>query len=171
MKLTSVETLLVHELKDLYSAENQLLKALPKMAKAAASAELRRALEEHLEETRGQVARLERIFERFEFSPRGKKCRAMEALIEEGKELIEGEGEPEVIDAALIAAAQKVEHYEIAAYGCARTFARLHGDEEAARLLHETLQEESRADAKLTRLAEGMVNLRAAEASGVEAGV
>ncbi len=164
MKLESLRELLVDELKDLYSAENQLLKALPKMAKAAASPELKAAFEEHLEETKGQVDRLVTIFEQLEGSPKGKKCKAMEGLVEEGSEFIEAEGEDSVKDAALICAAQKVEHYEIASYGCARTFATLLGLDEVADLLQETLDEEGNADKKLTELAETVINVEAATA-------
>jgi ferritin-like metal-binding protein YciE len=164
MKLESLRELLVDELKDLYSAENQLVKALPKMAKAAASPELKAAFEEHLEETKGQVDRLVTIFEQLEGSPKGKKCKAMEGLIEEGSEVIEAEGEDSVKDAALICAAQKVEHYEMAGYGCARTFATLLGLDEVADLLQETLDEEGNADKKLTELAETVINVEAATA-------
>jgi ferritin-like metal-binding protein YciE len=164
MKLESLRELLVDELKDLYSAENQLVKALPKMAKAAASPELKAAFEEHLEETKGQVDRLVTIFEQLEGSPKGKKCKAMEGLIEEGSEFIEADGEDSVKDAALICAAQKVEHYEIASYGCARTFATLLGLDEVAELLQETLDEEGNADKKLTELAETAINVEAATA-------
>ena len=153
MSLDSLHTLLVTELKDLYSAETQLTKALPKMAKAACTAELRTAIEEHLAETEKQVERLETIFEQLEASPKGKKCKAMAGLIEEGKEVIDEDGEDSVKDAALIGAAQKVEHYEIAGYGTARTFAQLLGLDEIANLLQETLDEESAADEKLTELA------------------
>ena len=128
MKLESLQDLYVEELKDLYSAENQLLKALPKMAKAASSPVLRTAFEDHLEETRGQVERLESIFKKLDANPKGKKCKAMEGLIEEGNEVMTEEAEPAVRDAALIAAAQRVEHYEMAGYGCVRTYARLLGD-------------------------------------------
>ncbi len=162
MKLESLHDLYVDELKDLYSAENQLLKALPKMAKAASTEELRTAFKEHLEETRGQVQRLERIFEELDARPKGKKCKAMEGLIEEGKEIMSEDIEPNVLDAALIAAAQRVEHYEIASYGCARTYARLLGYDEAAELLQETLDEEAAADKKLTELAESTINVEAA---------
>jgi ferritin-like metal-binding protein YciE len=161
MTLGSLHDLLVDELKDLYSAESQLVKALPKMAKAASAPELRQGFEEHLEQTKGQVERLEQIFERMEISPRGKKCKAMEGLIEEGKELLKQDAEPTVKDAALIGAAQKVEHYEIAAYGTARTHASLLGDDEAANLLQETLDEEAEADKKLTQLAESVINVDA----------
>jgi ferritin-like metal-binding protein YciE len=164
MKLESLRELLVDELKDLYSAENQLVKALPKMAKAAASSELKAAFEEHLEETKGQVDRLVTIFEQLEGSPKGKKCKAMEGLIEEGSEFIDADGEDSVKDAALICAAQKVEHYEIASYGCARTFATLLGLDEVAELLQETLDEEGNADKKLTELAETVINVEAATA-------
>ncbi len=161
MALDSLHELLVNELKDLYSAENQLLKALPKMAKAAESEELRAAFEEHLEVTQGQVERLDAVFEQLEASPRGKKCKAMEGLIEEGKEVIDEDGAPPVKDAALIAAAQRVEHYEIAGYGCVRTYARLLGYDEAADLLQQTLDEEAEADEKLTQLAESVINIEA----------
>lgn len=164
MKLNSLQELLVDELKDLYSAENQLLKALPKMAKAASHADLKAAFEDHLEETKGQVERLEMIFEKLEGSPKGKKCKAMEGLIEEGSEVIEAEGEESVKDAALICAAQKVEHYEMAGYGCARTFAQLLGLDEVADLLQETLDEEGNADKKLTELAETTINVEASAA-------
>jgi ferritin-like metal-binding protein YciE len=157
MQLGSLHDLYVDELKDLYNAENQLLKALPKMAKAASAPELRTAFEGHLEETKEQVRRLEKIFKRLEASPKGKKCKAMEGLIEEGKEVMD-DAHPPVLDAALIAAAQRVEHYEMAGYGCVRTFARLLGYEDAAELLQETLDEEGAADKKLTELAETIIN-------------
>jgi ferritin-like metal-binding protein YciE len=164
MSLDSLHDLYVDELKDLYNAENQLLKALPKMAKNASAPELKAAFEEHLEVTRTQVERLERIFKGLGASPRGKKCQAMEGLVEEGKELIEEGGEPAVLDAALISAAQKVEHYEMAGYGCVRTYARLLGYGDAAALLQETLDEEGEADKKLTELAETVINVEAEEA-------
>ena len=164
MKLESLQDLLLHELKDLYSAETQIVKALPKMAKAASSDELRTAFEEHLEETKKQVERLEQIFERLGTSGRGKKCKGMEGLLEEGKEIIDEDGEDMVKDAALISAAQHVEHYEIAGYGCARTFASLLGQEEIAELLQETLDEEAAADKKLTEIAESAINVEAAHA-------
>ena len=164
MKLESLQELLVDELKDLYSAESQLVKALPKMAKAASSPELKAAFEEHLEETKGQVERLVTIFTQLDGSPKGKKCKAMEGLLEEGSEVIEAEGDDSVKDAALICAAQKVEHYEMAGYGCARTFATLLGLDEVADLLQETLDEEGNADKKLTELAETVINVEAAAA-------
>lgn len=165
MKLKTLDALLVDMLKDLYSAESQLVKALPKMAKAAQAEDLKNAFTAHLEETRGQVARLDTIFEQLEVSPRGKKCKAMEGLIEEGKELIEEDAEPSVKDAGLIGAAQKVEHYEIAGYGTARTIAELLGHNDIAKLLQETLDEEGMADKKLTDLAESVINIEA-EAAG-----
>lgn len=166
MKLNSVQDLLIHELKDLYSAENQLVKALPKMAKAATSESLAAAFEKHLEVTRGQVERLDTIFESLEASPRGKKCAAMEGLIEEAQELLKEDAAPEVLDAALIGAAQKVEHYEIASYGTARTLASLLGLNKVAKLLQATLDEESATDEELTALAESEVNVEASQVEG-----
>lgn len=154
----------MEELKDLYSAESQLLTPLPKMAKAASAPQLNKAFKDHLKETEGQVRRLETIFEKLGTSPKGKKCKAMEGLIEEGKETISEDGDPSIKDAALIAAAQRVEHYEMAGYGCARTYARLLGHDDAADLLQETLDEEGSADKKLTKLAETVINIKAATA-------
>lgn len=156
MKLKSLHDLFVDELKDLYNAETQLVKALPKMAKAAASDDLRTAFEDHLKETEHQVERLEAIFKQIDASPKGKKCQAMAGLIEEGKEMIEAEGEDPVKDAALIAAAQRVEHYEIAGYGTVRTYARLLGFDDAVQMLQETLDEEAAADQKLSELAKNI---------------
>ena len=161
MALKSLRDLYLSELRDLYSAENQLVKALPKMAKAAQAPELRDAINEHLEVTKGQVSRLETIFKELEESPKGKKCKGMEGLIEEGKEVMDEGGTPAVCDAALIAAAQRVEHYEIAGYGCARTFANMLGFQEAGGLLQETLDEEADADKKLTEIAESAINVNA----------
>ena len=161
MKLNSLETLYVEELRDLYNAENQLLKALPKMAKAASSPELQQAFEEHLDQTQEHVDRLEEIFDKLGQSPKGKKCKAMEGLIEEGSEILEEEGDPSVIDAGIIAAAQKVEHYEIASYGTVRAFANMLGEEDAAELLQQTLDEEGEADKHLAELAEEIVNVEA----------
>jgi ferritin-like metal-binding protein YciE len=155
-----VQEMLAEQLKDLYSAENQLVKALPKMAKNATNDLLRTAFERHLEETRGHVARLEQIADELDITLRGKKCKGMEGLIEEGKEVM-GEFEDDVLDAALIGAAQKVEHYEIAAYGTARTHANMLGLTKVARLLQQTLDEEGRTDKKLTDLAERVVNVEA----------
>jgi ferritin-like metal-binding protein YciE len=168
MPLRSLHDLYVEELKDLYSAENQLLKALPRMAKAASTPALRAAFQEHLEVTRGQVGRLEKIFESLGERPKGKKCQAMEGLIEEAKELMQEDAGPAVLDAALISAAQKVEHYEIAGYGCVRTYARRLGYADAARLLQATLNEEEETDRKLTGLAETAVNADAADAGEEE---
>jgi ferritin-like metal-binding protein YciE len=168
MSLDSLHDLYVDELKDLYNAENQLLKALPKMAKKATAPELKAAFTEHLEVTRTQVGRLEQIFEALEVSPKGKKCQAMEGLVAEGAEVIGEAGDPAVIDAALIACAQRVEHYEMAGYGCVRTFATLLGYEDAVTLLQETLDEEGEADKKLTELAETVINVEAGEAGDGE---
>jgi len=163
MKLESLHELYLEELKDIYSAENQLLKALPKMAAAASAASLREAFEEHLQVTQEQVARLDKIFGALNQTPGGKKCAAMEGLIKEADELLAKEGaDPEVLDAALIAAAQKVEHYEIASYGTVRTYAKLLGEDDAAELLQETLNEEGETDEKLTVLAEEQINVQAA---------
>ena len=161
MKIGSLQDLLVDLVKDLYSAETQLVKALPKMAKAASFPELRTAFEEHLEQTRQHVERLQQVCELLDTSARGKKCVAMEGLIEEGKELLDMKPEAAVLDAGLIAAAQKVEHYEIAGYGTARTWAEQLGLDEAADLFRQTLDEEKETDERLTELAEQMVNQEA----------
>lgn len=158
MKIDSLRILLEEELKDIYSAEKQLVKALPKMAKAATSRDLRNALQEHLEVTEGHVNRLEEVFELLGQPAKAKTCKAMQGLVEEGKEILEEDAEDSVMDAGIIAAAQKVEHYEIASYGTVRTWARLVGEEEAAQLLQETLDEEGEADKTLTQLAENFVN-------------
>jgi ferritin-like metal-binding protein YciE len=161
-KMKTLEDLFHHELKDLYSAEKQLTKALPKMAKAATNEDLRTAFESHLEETEGHVERLEKILSKLGLGTRGPKCAAMEGLIEEGKEVLEEEMEDDVRDAALIAAAQRVEHYEMAGYGCARTFAEQLGHDDAVALLQATLDEERGADEKLTQIALSGVNQTAA---------
>jgi ferritin-like metal-binding protein YciE len=160
-KMTTLEDLYTDMLKDLYSAEKQLVKALPKMAKNAQSPDLQKAFQEHLRQTEGHVERIERIFSDLEGSPRGKKCVGMEGLIEEGNEILQEDAEPDVLDAGLIAAAQKVEHYEIASYGTARAWAERLGHDKAARLLQQTLEEESMANEKLTRIAESHVNMEA----------
>jgi ferritin-like metal-binding protein YciE len=160
-KLATLEDLYIDLLKDIYSAEKQVVKALPKMAKNARSPDLQSAFQEHLKQTEGQVERIERIFSDLGGSPRGKKCVGMEGLIEEGNELLQEDTEPDVLDAGLIAAAQKVEHYEIASYGTARAWAKRLGYDNAAQLLHETLEEESMANEKLTRIAESHVNMEA----------
>jgi len=160
-KMATLEDLYTDLLKDLYSAEKQLVKALPKLAKNASSPDLQKAFQEHLRQTEGHVERIERIFTDMEGSPRGKKCVGMEGLIEEGNELLQEDTEPDVLDAGLIAAAQKVEHYEIAGYGTARTWAERLGYDKAARLLQQTLDEESMANEKLTKIAESHVNMEA----------
>jgi ferritin-like metal-binding protein YciE len=152
-KISSPRDLLVEELKDLYSAENQLIKALPKMAKAANSEELREAFETHLQETEEHAARLEKIGEQLGESMKGKKCKAMEGLVAEGKEIMEEDAVPTMLDLALIGAAQKVEHYEIAGYGTARTLAELAGESDVAETLQETLDEEGKTDKLLTEIA------------------
>jgi ferritin-like metal-binding protein YciE len=167
MEMESLRDLYIHELKDLYSAENQLVKALPKMAKAAKAAKLRQAFEHHLEETKGQVERLDQVFEKLDTRSSGKRCEAMEGLIEEAKEMMEDIKTPEVLDAALIVGAQKVEHYEIASYGCVCTYAEMLGHDEAHELLGQNLDDEESTDQRLTALAETVIN-PAAEEEGVE---
>lgn len=170
MKAKGFRDLFELELKDIYSAEKQLTKALPKMAKAATNENLVQAFETHLEETEGQIERLEQIFKELDISfARVEKCQAMEGLIEEGKKIMEEGLAPEVLDAALICAAQKVEHYEIASYGCARTFAQQLGHKDIADLLQQTLDEEGNTDKKLTELAESRVNQDAEMAAVGEA--
>lgn len=153
MPSEGLRDLYVDELKDLYNAENQLVKALPKMAKAASSDELRQGFQEHLEQTRGHVQRLEKIFKSLGESPKGKKCAGMEGLVKEGSEVMEEDFEGALMDAALIGAAQRVEHYEIAAYGTTSEFAKILGESVHVSLLGETLQEEKETDEKLTELA------------------
>jgi ferritin-like metal-binding protein YciE len=159
-----LEELLVDELKDLYNAENQLVKALPRMAKAASAPELKRAFERHLEETRRQVERLDEISAALDVKLTGKKCKGMEGVIEEGKELMQEDLDENAFDAGLIGAAQKVEHYEIAGYGTARAHATLLGYNKIARLLQQTLNEETATDKKLTQLAESLINVEAVQA-------
>jgi ferritin-like metal-binding protein YciE len=154
MPIASLQDLLVEEMKDLYSAEQQILKALPKMAEACSSQELRRAFEQHLKQTEEQVVRLDQCFQVLGESPKGKHCKGMEGLIKEGQEFIEEKPGPEVMDAGLISVAQRVEHYEIAGYGSCRTYAEQLGIDDVARLLQQTLDEEGETDKKLTRLAE-----------------
>jgi len=153
VKIDSISALLEEELNDIYDAEKRLVKALPKMAKAASSDELRSAIEEHLEVTKGQVQRLEQVFEGLGIPAKGKTCVGMKGLIEEGEEALEKDGAENLKDAAIIGAAQRVEHYEMAAYGTARTLAESLGNDEAASLLEETLNEEKEADQKLTDIA------------------
>jgi ferritin-like metal-binding protein YciE len=158
MNLDTLKELYVNELRDLYNAEGQLVKALPKMAKAASSDELKEAFEKHLEQTKGHVERLEEVFEELGEKTKGKTCHAMKGLIEEGSEVLKADGEDSVLDAAMIVAAQKVEHYEIAGYGSVRTFAQLLGQDKSAELLQQTLDEESETNELLNKLAEDIVN-------------
>lgn len=168
MKLQTLEDLFHHELKDLYSAENQLVKALPKMAKAATNPDLQAGFEEHLEQTKGHVERLDKIAGMIGKKLTGHKCKAMEGLVEEGAELIDEDAEDTVRDAGLIGAAQRVEHYEMAGYGTACALAKKLGLDDAADLLEETLEEEKATDEKLTELAESIVTVEAASASEEE---
>ena len=163
MEMDSLKELYVEELKDLWSAETQITKALPKMVKAASNPKLKKAFNTHLKQTERQIKRLERIFKELDESPRGKKCVGMEGLIKEAQELIKEKPEAEVLDAGLIAAAQHVEHYEMAGYGCVRTWARQMGEDRQAELLQETLDEEEQTDRLLTDLAESEINVEAEE--------
>lgn len=168
MSMDSLHSLFEDEIKDLYSAENQLLKALPKMAKKASSAKLKEAFTSHLAETKTHVERLEQIGKLLEFKLTGKTCQAMKGLVAEGDEVIEEDGEAAVLDAALIGAAQRVEHYEIAAYGVTRSMAEIMGHREAVKLLDQTIKEEGVADKKLTQIAENGVLRDAAAANDEE---
>lgn len=163
MTLDNLQNVLVMQLRDLASAEEQLIEALPKMAKAASSSQLKQAFKSHLEETKQQRKRLDQAFELLEADRGSVSCDAMKGLLSEGEEVMNLEGDEDVKDAALIAAAQRVEHYEIAGYGCARTFARRLGHRKLAALLQKTLNEEGKADKKLTSIAEGSINVEAAE--------
>ncbi|GAA5505491.1 ferritin-like domain-containing protein [Novipirellula caenicola] len=158
----SLECLLIDQLQDLYDAENRLMDALPKMADAASSSKLKQAFQSHLEETKGQVNRLEQAFQLLEKSAKRKSCEAMKGLVKEGEEIINAKGDPAIKDAALIAAAQRVEHYEMAGYGSARNFAQRCGRPDVADLLQQTLQEEGDADKKLSQIAESSINAAAA---------
>src|ERR1700676_2076819 len=162
MKANRLRHLYVEELKDLYSAENQLVKALPKMAKASTSEDLRAGFEEHLNQTKEHVARLEKIFKALGESPKGKHCKGMEGLIKEGAEMIEEDPAPEELDAGLISAAQRVEHYEMAGYGCVSAYAKLLGEDQALAILRQTFEEEKETDKKLTQLS-GHINVEAAD--------
>ena len=161
MKLETLKDLYIHELKDLYSAEKQIIHALPKMVKAATDKQLAAGFEEHFEQTKEHAARLEKILTRHDESTRGPKCEGMEGVIKEGEEMIAEDAEDEVRDAGLIAAAQRVEHYEMAGYGCARTYAELLRDRQGAQLLQTTLMEELATDKKLTKLAKSVINVAA----------
>jgi len=163
MQMENLQDLLKEDLKDVYNAENQLVKALPKMAKNATNPQLKEAIENHLAETKEQVERLEQVMEMLGMPARGKTCKAMQGILEEGKEVMEEDAEDDVMDAALIGAAQKVEHYEIATYGTLCTYADLLGLKEAKRLLGQTLEEEKKTDQLLTELAESVINLEAAD--------
>jgi ferritin-like metal-binding protein YciE len=163
VQIDSLQELYVEELRDIYNAEQQILKALPRMSKAASHRELQRAFNQHEKVTQKQVQRLERIFKELGESPRGKRCKGMEGLIDEGQDLIKEKPEPDVLDAGLISAAQRVEHYEIAAYGTVRTWARQLGLDRQAELLQQTLDEEGETDKKLTDLAESTINIEAEE--------
>ena len=161
MELNTLKDLYVHELKDLYSAEKQIIAALPKMVKAASNEQLAAGFKQHLEQTKEHAARLERILGSHSQTTRGPKCKGMEGLLKEGAEMIEGKADNEVRDAGLVAAAQRVEHYEIAGYGFAQTYGALLGDKEGAILLKKTLAEEALTDKKLTRLATSVINVAA----------
>ncbi len=161
MKMQNLEDVLTDELKDIYSAENQIIKALPKMAKASSNGELRDAFQQHLEQTRTHAQRIEQICQELNITPKGKKCVGMQGVIAEGAEVLDMDGSPEAKEAALIGAAQRVEHYEIAAYGTARTHARQLGHENAATMLEQTLKEERQTDDRLTNIAENEVNQNA----------
>jgi ferritin-like metal-binding protein YciE len=165
MKMESLKDLYLEQLRDVYDAENQLVEALPKMAEAAHNSDLKKAFNDHLRQTREHVTRLERIFSALGEKPKGQTCQAMKGLIKEGEEMVKAKGDPDVIDAGLIAAANRVEHYEIAAYGTIRTYAETLGADEAMRLLEKTLQEEEEADDKLTEIAEAHVNVEAEAAA------
>ena len=156
MSVSTMEELLIDELKDIYNAEKQITRALPKMVKATTSPELRQAFESHLEETQGQIDRLDKVFEILGRSARGKTCHGMQGVLEEGAEVIEDTKKSPLRDAALISAAQRVEHYEMAAYGCVREYARLLGQKEIVQLLEQTLEEEKAADEKLSSLSESV---------------
>lgn len=165
MNLPSLEELLIHELQDLYDAEKKIAKVLPKMAEAAASNDLRTAFENHKKQTDAQIERLETVLKELDVKPGGVKCEAIDGIIKEGSQFLKAEGDPSVRDAALICAAQRVEHYEIASYGCCVTFAKRLGYDDAAELLHQTLEEERDTDQELTDIAESHINEEAAAAS------
>lgn len=160
-KLKTLNDLMVEHLRDLYNAETQIMDALPKMAEKATAPQLRKAFETHLEESKVHRARLEDIFQQLGEKPEGHTCKAMEGIIKEGDEFMKERAEPEVMDAGLIAAAQRVEHYEMAGYGCVRTWAKQLGMNDVAKVLQTTLDEEGATDEKLTKLAEGSLNERA----------
>jgi ferritin-like metal-binding protein YciE len=162
MSLDSLDKLFLEELRDMYNGEKQITRALPKMAKAAENPQLKQAFTKHLKETEGQIQRLEQIFQQLGEAVRGKTCKGLQGILEEGKDVLEEDSEEAVLDAALIAGAQKVEHYEIASYGCLRTYAQLLGYDQAVRLLEQNLAEEEATDKKLTELGESGINEAAA---------
>jgi ferritin-like metal-binding protein YciE len=164
LKLNSLHDLYLNELRDLYNAEDRIIKALPKMTEAASSPELRQAFESHLRETRVQAQRLEQIFAKLGEPAKGQKCKGVEGILDEGEDLMDADAPPAVADAALISSAQRVEHYEIAGYGTACNFARRLGFEDHAQLLHQTLEEERETDRKLTSLADSYINEEAKSA-------
>jgi len=171
MEHSALKELYIDELRDIYHAETQLVKALPKMAKASTSDDLRSGFESHLEQTKGHVQRLEEIFDALDEKPSGKKCAGMQGLVKEGEEIMDEDFEGEVMDAALISAAQRVEHYEIAAYGCVRSWAELLGESEATSLLEKTLDEEKETDRKLTELSQEInVQAKGQDEEGKEKG-
>ena len=161
MKIETLRDLYVEQLHDLYSAETQLVEALPKMAKAASHPQLQNAFQEHLTQTKTHVQRIEQIFQKLGTKPKNQTCKGMEGLIKEGSEMAKMRGDPAAIDAGLIAAAQRVEHYEIAGYGCVHAYAQQLGAQQDAQLLQQTLNEEGQTDKKLTQLAEQLINLEA----------
>lgn len=163
-EFSTLEDLFIEQIQDLYDAENRLVDALPKMAEAATSPQLKSAFQHHLSETQGQVNRLESVFKQLGKDAKRESCEAMKGLIKEGEEVVEAKGDSAVKDAALIAAAQRVEHYEMAGYGAARAFAQQLGRHDLAQLLQQTLDEEGNADKKLTQIAESFANLQAAQA-------
>lgn len=161
MKLNNLNDLFIHELKDLYNAEQQITKALPKMAKLASSADLKRAFETHLRETEKQIERLDMVFNKLGMKATGEKCKAMEGIIKEAQDMMSENADSDVMDAALIACAQRVEHYEIAGYGTVCTYAKQLGQREILEMLHTTLEEEKATDMKLTDIAETKINVKA----------
>jgi len=166
MKMKNLQDLMVEQLSDLYDAEKQLTKALPKMAQTASSQQLKAAFQEHLQQTENHVKRLDQVFQHLGQKPKEMTCKAMKGLVAEGEEMIKENADPEVKDAGLIAAANRVEHYEIAGYGTVRSYAQMLGNKEVANMLQQTLDEEGAADKKLTALAESTINLEAASGSG-----
>lgn len=163
MKMETLRDLLIEELSDIYDAENQIIEALPKMKKAAKSDQLKQSFQQHLDVTREQVSRLEEVFEALEQKPKRKTCKAMKGLIKEGEDMIEEDADRDVKDAGLIASAQRVEHYEIAAYGTAMAYAKQLGMDNVIKLLSRTLEEEKQTDVKLSQLAESTINVKAAQ--------